>query len=162
MARLKLKTLKIYKNYEEKWGRSCNPPLKWQPREKWPKSLWFTFALLNSLQRSFVSSWPEKWLYYPVLTLHCFAGKCNNWCKEPGANGAWYYHSRVFIFKIVCSQLLGSLSLILKYIFPTVPCSAQLACRSDYSQKVRRDRICFKNIIGSVRPTGTYDRFKQR
>ena len=35
--------------------------------------------------------------------------------------------SCVFIFKIVCSQLLGSLSLILKYIFPTVPCSAQLA-----------------------------------
>ena len=33
----------------------------------------------------------------------------------------------VSIFKIVCSQLLGSLSLILKYIFPTVPCSAQLA-----------------------------------
>ena len=73
--------------------------------------------------------------------------------------------SRVFIFKIVCSQLLGSLSLILKYIFPTVPCSAQLAQYAAGLITARRSGqtvSALKTLLARARPTGTYDRFKER
>ena len=70
--------------------------------------------------------------------------------------------SCVFIFKIVSSQLLASLSLILKYIFPTVASSAQLAeypvglitaGRSDWTETVS----ALKTLLALTRPTGTYD-----
>ena len=73
--------------------------------------------------------------------------------------------SCVFIFKIVCSQLLGSLSLILKYIFPTVPCSAQLVQYAAGLITARRSGqtvSALKTLLARARPTGTYDRFKER
>ena len=73
--------------------------------------------------------------------------------------------SCVFIFKIVRSELLGSLSLILKYIFPTVPCSGQLAEYSAGLITARRSDetvSALKTLLARSRPSGTYDRFKER